>query len=90
MTHTVKPPKRKTHPPTPTRDGGVSGRLDTLVAEVAALRAEVVKLRGEVHLLRATGRRQVPPPLPRIEEDVITVDEREVTLESLRPPRTRR
>jgi hypothetical protein len=90
MATSVKPPKRKTHPPVPTREESLGARLDRLAAEVGALRNELVKLRGEVHVMRGT-RRNAPPPLPRpSEDDVITVDERDVTLESVKPPRGRR
>jgi hypothetical protein len=70
--------------------------LARATSDIAALRVSVEVLVSELDDLRAlvaTGlsrRRSRPPPLPEgNSHEIITVDEREVTLESIRPKKPR-
>jgi hypothetical protein len=70
--------------------------LAKATGDIAALRSRVESIVAELDDLRATiatslaRLRKVPPPLPREgSAEAILVDEREVTLESIRPKRPR-
>ena len=64
----------------------VEQRLTKCEAELDAMRALVETLRAEVDEAR-TRVRKAPPPLPAdLSEEIISLDEREVTLETARPP----
>src|SRR5579859_7475543 len=94
--HHHGPPGRREPTRPPSRPAG-DGRLHEceeavlrLHADVDLLRAEVETLRSELALAMARIRR-VPPPLPaHHHEEVISVDEREVVLETIRPRRPKR
>ncbi len=83
--------------PAPRPQGSGDARLSECEAAVVSLHADVDALRSEVSALRAelalavARMRKLPPPLPAENwDEVISVDEREVILESIRPPRARR
>jgi hypothetical protein len=70
--------------------------LARATSDIAALRVSVEVIVAELDELRArvatslARRRSQPPPLPEDgNHEIITVDEREVTLESIRPKRPR-
>jgi hypothetical protein len=75
---------------------GCEAEIQKLRAEVDALHADADTLRGDVATLRnelalaKASMRKLPPPLPAQNwDDVITVDEKEVILGSIRPPQRR-
>jgi hypothetical protein len=70
--------------------------LARVTSDIAALRVSVEVIVAELDDLRAhmatspSRRRKLPPPVLRdTSHEIITVDEREVTLESIRPKRPR-
>jgi hypothetical protein len=88
------PPKtRRTVQP----EADLSGRIDGCESELRDVRWQVEALRAELMLLTtkleamSSRVRQMPPPLyVGQSEEIISVDESHVTLESIRPARSRR
>jgi hypothetical protein len=82
-------PRRKTPPPD-WRIAGCEAQLDNLRVEVEALRGELHRVKTELASVIRRMRKH-PPPLPEHRaEEIITVDEGEIVLETVRPPRSKR
>ena len=90
---TIPPKSRRSSKPPPDLDT----RVEECEAQLRDARWQIEALRSELGLLTtklevvASRIRKVPPPLHGgHSEEVILVDETHVTLESIRPPGTRR
>lgn len=87
-------------PRKPTAQAEIEARLEKCESQLASARHEIGTLRAEFNMvsarleslnvemaLAAARVRKLPPPLPAENwDDVISVDEKEVILESIRPP----